>query len=137
MSGSVCFILLTWRLSRARLRVIERRTTMIAGRVLGTANLYRAEPEAQPPATTAIPASAENCHVLPSIVNGPEVWHYKDVIVCDVCERAWFVDCNPDHWYVGDYVFWHPISWYHFRLLREAATILETARNQREGGYFG
>ena len=109
---------------------------MIAGRVLGTANLYRAEPEADA-VEQALPASTETCHVLPDITGGPEVWHFKDVIVCDVCERAWFVDCNPDHWYREPYVFWQPVRWYHFRLLRVAIDILETARRQREEGFYG
>lgn len=109
---------------------------MIAGRVLGTANLYRAEPE--PVAVEqALPENSENCHVLPDITNGPEVWHYKDVIVCDVCERAWFVDVNPCHWYENAYVFWNPVRFYHFRLVREAVDILETMRRQREEGFYG
>jgi len=110
---------------------------MIAGRVLGTANLYRAEPEPVAVEKTALPLNTETCHVLPDITGGPEVWHHKDVIVCDVCERAWFVDVNPDHWYREPYAFWHEVSFYHFRLVREAVTILEVARKQRGEGFYG
>ena len=108
---------------------------MIVGRVLGTANLYRVEQDFV--LAEALEASTETCHVLPDITGGPEVWHYKDVIVCDVCERAWFVDTNTDHLYRGPYVFWNPVRWYHFRLNRVALEILDTARRQREEGFYG
>ena len=101
------------------------------GRVLGTANLYRAEPKSN---ALTLPENSETCHVLPDITGGPEVWHYKDIVVCDVCERGFWVDINPDHLYREPYPFWQTIAWWNFRLARQATEILEEARRLREVG---
>lgn len=91
-------------------------------RLIGSGSVWRKDPSAGTPAAED---KVEPCHVLPSITGADiiETWNYKDIIVCEVCKGAWFVNIDSH----DEVAFWEPIKfWRHPWMTFDAEEMLAT-----------
>lgn len=96
-------------------------------RLIGSGSMWR---HMEPP-PEAKEDRSEPCHVLPPITAAdvPEVWNYKDIIVCEVCKGAWFVNIDryDPELSRDEQAFWEPITfWRHPWMRFDAEEILAT-----------
>lgn len=89
-------------------------------KVLG-GTMWRNDPPVYTPGV--VEREPEPCHELPDIGNGPEIFDYNDIVVCEVCRGAWRVGLGLDEynfmrsmWF--PVTFWRsPLLWYDAKMM--------------------